>query len=108
PLQSSELFWFPSPPRAGGRIKLVEQLGIPYLVHGRSEGLDFDYPFLDIDNEAAFHDAARLMVQLGHKRIALVNGDETQTFAICRERGVRRALEARGLVLAPAMLRSVA
>ncbi len=97
-----------APRHADRRIALVQQLGIPYIVHGRSEGLDFDYPFLDIDNEAAFHDAARLMVQLGHKRIALVNGDETQTFAICRERGVRRALEARGLVLAPAMLRSVA
>src|SRR6185312_11430941 len=88
-----------APRHADRRIALVQQLGIPYIVHGRSEGLDFDYPSLDIDNEAAFTDAARLMVQLGHKRIALVNGDETQAFAICRERGVRRALDARGLML---------
>ena len=56
-------------------------------MHGRSEGLGFDYPYLDIDNEAAFHDAARLLVQLGHRRIALVNDEVTKTFAIHRERG---------------------
>ncbi len=55
-----------SPRPADRRITLLNQLGIPYIVHGRSEGLDFDYAFLDIDNEAAFHDAARLLVQLGH------------------------------------------
>ena len=39
---------------AGPRIALLHQLGLPYLVHGRSEGLDFAYPHLDIDNEGAF------------------------------------------------------
>lgn len=91
-----------SSPRPGDRrIRLVEQLGITYIVHGRSEGLGFDYPYLDIDNEAAFHDAARLLIQLGHKRIALVNGELAETFAIHRERGARRALAASGLTLAP-------
>ncbi|MDW6025702.1 LacI family DNA-binding transcriptional regulator [Mesorhizobium sp. BAC0120] len=90
-----------SPRPADRRIKLVEQLGIPYIVHGRSEGLDFDYPFLDIDNEGAFHDAARLLIQLGHRRIALMNDELTKTFAIHRERGVRRALAASALELFP-------
>lgn len=83
------------------RIVLLEQLGLPFIVHGRSEGLDFDYPFVDIDNEGAFHEATRLLIELGHRRVALVNGDEGQTFAIMRERGVRRALAGIGLDLAP-------
>ena len=58
-----------SPRPADRRIALLNQLGIPFIVHGRSEGLDFDYPFMDIDNEGAFHDAARLLIQLGHRRI---------------------------------------
>jgi LacI family transcriptional regulator len=74
------------------RIRLLEQLRLPYIVHGRSEGLDFDYPHVDIDNEGAFHDAARLLAQLGHRRIALVNGDEGETFAVHRLRGTRSAL----------------
>jgi LacI family transcriptional regulator len=97
-----------APRHADGRVALVQQLGIPYIVHGRSEELGFDYPFLDIDNEAAFNEATRLLVQLGHKRVALVNGDEAQTFAIFRERGVRRGLEASGLPLPPASVRSMA
>ena len=97
-----------SPRPADKRIALLNQLDMPYLVHGRSEGLDFDYPFMDIDNEGAFHEAARLLVQLGHRRIALINGETTQTFAIFRERGTRRALVANGLVLPEALIRSVA
>ena len=72
---------------------------MPYIVHGRSEGLDFDFPFLDIDNEGAFHGAVRLLLQLGHERIALINGNEGQTFATDRERGARKALTEQGLSL---------
>jgi LacI family transcriptional regulator len=97
-----------SPKRADRRIILLNQLGLPYIVHGRSEGLDFDYPFLDIDNEGAFHDAARLLIQLGHKRIALINGESDQTFAIHRERGTRRALASSGLDLPPSRVHSLA
>ncbi|MEO9338526.1 substrate-binding domain-containing protein [Mesorhizobium sp. SB112] len=89
------------------RVTLLKQLGVPFIVHGRSEGLDFNYPFLDIDNEGAFHDAARLLLQLGHRRIALINGNGEQTFAIHREQGVRRALTAQGVTLAPALVRSL-
>jgi len=99
---------FISAPRpADRRVTLLRQLGLPFVVHGRSEGLDFDYPYLDIDNEGAFHDAARLLAELGHRRIALINGDETQTFAIFRKQGVERALAGAGLALPPAWSRSV-
>lgn len=89
-----------APRHADRRIGLLEELGIPYIVHGRSEGLPFDYPYLDIDNDGAFAEATNLLVQLGHRRIGLINGDAEQTFAIHRERGVRRALKAHGLALA--------
>jgi len=97
-----------SPKPADRRIVLLNQLGLPFIVHGRSEGLDFDYAHIDIDNEAAFHDGARLLLQLGHKRIALINGDTSQTFAIFRERGARKALVASGLSLSPERIRSLA
>jgi len=89
------------------RIELLNELGVPYVVHGRSEGLEFDYPYLDIDNEGAFHEAGRLLVQLGHRRVGLINGDSGQTFAIHRERGLRRALVASGMELRDTLVRSV-
>ncbi|WP_395448632.1 substrate-binding domain-containing protein [Aminobacter sp. UC22_36] len=101
-----DALYISAPYSADKRVALAHQLGIPFIVHGRSEGLDFDYPFIDIDNEGAFHDATRLLIQLGHKRVALINGDDTQTFAIFRERGVRRALSESGLVLEPKNTRS--
>ena len=97
-----------SPRAADPRVALLHKLGMPFLVHGRTEGFDFDYPFMDIDNEGAFHEAARLLIQLGHRRIALINGDERETFAIHRERGMRRALAANELVLRPEVRHAVA
>jgi len=97
-----------SPRPADKRLALVNTLGIPFIVHGRSEGFDFDYPYLDIDNEGAFHEASRLLIQLGHKRLALINGNDRETFAIHRERGMRRALAANGLTLGERHIRSVA
>jgi LacI family transcriptional regulator len=81
------------------RLALVRTLNIPYLVHGRSFGDPEDYPFLDVDNEAAFFDAAKLLLQLGHRRFALLNGNGYHDFAIRRCLGMRRALAERGLVL---------
>ncbi|MDR7031402.1 substrate-binding domain-containing protein [Mesorhizobium sp. BE184] len=97
-----------SPQPRDRRVALLNTLGIPFLVHGRTEGFDFDYSFLDIDNEGAFREAARLLMQLGHRRIALINGDIRETFAIHRERGVRAALAEKGLVLADDTVSSAA
>lgn len=97
-----------SPRPRDRRVMLLNQLGIPFIVHGRSEGLDFDYPHLDIDNEAAFRDAAQLLFQLDHRRIALINGNPDQTFAIHRERGLRAALQEHGIGLPPSRMRASA
>ncbi|TJW66104.1 MAG: transcriptional regulator, partial [Mesorhizobium sp.] len=45
-----------SPRPTDRRLALVNTLGIPFIVHGRSEGFQFDYPYLDIDNEGAFRE----------------------------------------------------
>lgn len=96
-----------SPGPRDSRIVLLDALDVPYIVHGRSEGLEFDYPHLDIDNEGAFHEAGRLLAQLGHRRVAIVNGVRDQTFAIHRERGLRRALTESGVGLAEPLTASV-
>lgn len=86
------------------RIAMLKSLSIPFLVHGRSIGESRDYPFLDIDNTSAFYDAARLLIQLGHQRIALINGPEYLTFSIRRQKGMLRALTEHGLTLDEALV----
>ncbi|MGZ2482167.1 LacI family transcriptional regulator [Rhizobium pisi] len=81
------------------RLAMLKSLSMPYVVHGRSFGSEPDYPFLDIDNEGAFYDATRLLLQLGHKRFALMNGPMHLDFAIRRRNGVMSALAERGLAL---------
>ncbi|MDI7863432.1 substrate-binding domain-containing protein [Rhizobiaceae bacterium n13] len=83
------------------RLAMLKSLPIPFLVHGRSLGSEPDYPYLDVDNEQAFHDAAKLLLQLGHKRIALINGPEHLDFAIRRRMGLATALCDKGLMLGP-------
>lgn len=81
------------------RLPMLKSLSMPYVVHGRSFGAEPDYPYLDIDNEGAFYDATRLLLQLGHTRFALMNGPTHLDFAIRRRNGVISALGERGLTL---------
>lgn len=83
------------------RIAMAKSLSLPFIVHGRSIGLNLDYPFLDVDNEGAFYDATRFLLQLGHKRMALLNGPADLDFAHRRRLGTERALAEKGLLLDP-------
>jgi LacI family transcriptional regulator len=78
------------------RIELLARRNIPFVVHGR--GVDApDYAYYDIDNEGAFTAATRLLVQFGHKRIALLNGPSPMAYALQRERGYRAVMAEHGL-----------
>ena len=82
------------------RPALLRQLGMPFLVHGRTAS-DVAYAHMDIENEAAFFGAAKLLADLGHVRVALLNGERHFNFAADRERGFRRALDGRGIAVRP-------
>jgi LacI family transcriptional regulator len=74
------------------RIELLERRKIPFVVHGRGTE-NPDYAYYDIDNAGAFAAATSLLRQLGHKRIALLNGPSGMGYAAQREAGFRRVTE---------------
>lgn len=78
------------------RIALLRELKLPFLVHGRTES-DEGHSWLDITNLRAFRDATAFLLDLGHRRIGLINGQENLDFAARRRRGFEEALAARGL-----------
>ena len=80
------------------RIELLTRSGIPFVVHGRGVARP-DYAFYDIDNEGAFAAATTLLLQLGHKRIALLNGPSGMGYAVQREAGYRRLMQENGLAI---------
>ena len=87
-----------SPLIADPRPALLRQLGMPFIIHGRTQSAE-PYGFLDIDNEGAFFAAAKLLADLGHRRVALLNGERSYNFAADRERGFRAALGLRGIAV---------
>ncbi len=95
-----------APRRDDPRIALLNEIGLPFLVHGRSSGAARPYPWIDVDNRRAFERATRFLLDLGHRRIGLVNGPEAMDFALRRREGYAQALAAAGLQADPALIRS--
>jgi LacI family transcriptional regulator len=83
------------------RIDVLNKLKMPYVVHGRISQREAGYAWLDIDNYGAFHRATKLLLDLGHTRIGLINGFEDFNYANDRRRGYEKALYERGLKVDP-------
>jgi LacI family transcriptional regulator len=88
------------------RISFLTSLGLPFAVHGRASGVTIPYSWLDVNNRSAFHRATDFLIDLGHRRIALINGLEHMDFAHRRRTGFQDAMAARGLPVDPALMRS--
>lgn len=88
------------------RIPLLNSIGIPFVVHGRSSGVSEPYTWVDVNNTRAFQRATEFLIDLGHTRIALINGLEHMDFAKRRRDGYLNAHEKRGLTPDPALMTS--
>lgn len=88
------------------RIALLHDLGLPFAVHGRASGIELPYTWLDVNNRSAFARATGFLYDLGHRRIALINGLEFMDFAHRRRDGYTHALTERGLPVDPDLMRS--
>ncbi len=94
------------PSRFDPRVDLLNGLGLPFLMHGRDDRPEDSYCWLDINNRRAFMQATELLLDLGHRRIALLNGIETISFGYRRRAGYEAALMARGIAPDPALMLS--
>ena len=88
------------------RIPLLAKLGLPFAVHGRASGCTLPYTWLDVNNRNAMERATEYLIDLGHRRIGLVNGREDMDFAHRRRDGYMSALHAHDIPLDPAIMRS--
>jgi len=79
------------------RIELLQNIGMPFLMHGRAAIVRHDYSWLDVNNKSAFKRATEFLLDLGHRRIALINGLETMNFAARRRNGYEEALAAHNI-----------
>ena len=79
------------------RLKLLTELGLPFVVHGRAGPETVDYAWVDVNNQVAFEQATQYLLTQGHRRIALVNGLERMDFAARRRDGYLTALTEAGV-----------
>ncbi len=86
------------------RIPLLKSLNIPFVVHGRASDGDTDYSWVDVNNRRSFERAAAFLFDLGHRRLALINGLEFMDFASRRKEGFLAAHMARGIKAIPALM----
>ncbi|HEV2516178.1 MAG TPA: substrate-binding domain-containing protein [Devosia sp.] len=77
------------------RISFLETAGANFVVHGR-HAESVSYPYFDIDNRAVSELAVELLCDLGHRRIALVNGPADLAFSADRLHGFQTSLQQRG------------
>ena len=87
------------------RIEFLTEIGLPFLVHGRATN-EADYSWLDVNNKSAFKRAAEFLLDLGHRRIALINGPEGLNFAVRRRAGYEEALAGAGVAPDAALMTS--
>ncbi len=88
------------------RITYLHDMRFPFVVHGRSTEVALPYSWLDVNNRRAFERATDFLLDLGHRRIALINGLEFMDFALRRRKGYEHALTQRGIAPDPALMRS--
>lgn len=88
------------------RIHLLNELGLPFVVHGRSTGVEEPYSWVDVNNKSSFQRATEFLIDLGHTRIALINGLEHMDFAQRRRDGYLSAHSERGIAVNPELMRA--
>lgn len=88
------------------RIGLLQDIGLPFAVHGRASDVHTPYNWLDMNNKNAFLRATDFLLDLGHQRIGLLNGLEKMDFAHRRRIGYVEALLNRGIGVDPQLMRS--
>jgi LacI family transcriptional regulator len=88
------------------RISLLSRIGLPFVVHGRSTDVNQPYSWIDVNNRGAFERGTQFLIELGHRRIALLNGLEHMDFAFRRRKGYENALRNNALSVEPDLMRN--
>ena len=85
------------------RVKLLTDMNVPFVAHGRAE-TRARHCYFDIDNFDVARRHVKYLTDLGHKRIALLNGPHDYAYAKYRLDGYLAALGEAGLKYDPRLV----
>ncbi|MFZ2103743.1 MAG: LacI family DNA-binding transcriptional regulator [Oricola sp.] len=86
------------------RARILNKLKLPFVIHGRTHDPEDSYCWVDVNNRRAFNKATKYLLELGHRRIGLINGHAFMTFAANRREGMETALREFGVEPDPAII----
>ncbi len=92
------------PSNDDARIDALQEIGLPFVVHGRTNQNNDSYSWLDVNNTRAIKRATDFLLDLGHSDIAFVNGYEFMNFAMRRRMGYEQALQEANIELNPEIM----
>ncbi|MGB0438731.1 MAG: substrate-binding domain-containing protein, partial [Paracoccaceae bacterium] len=102
-MQTVDGFLLNAPRRDDPRVAYLRQMQVPFVVHGRDSD-QADYAYYDIDNAAVAQMSTDLLLDLGHRRIALLNGPAPRSYAQDRHAAFKACLTARGGLYQPQLV----
>ncbi len=86
------------------RIQYLHEKQFPFVVYGRTETPE-PYAYIDMNGTRIFQEACEYLYDLGHRRIAFINGPEELFFPRCCKMGYLQGLEKLGIPFDPKLLR---
>lgn len=87
------------------RVDMLRSRGVPFVLYGRVAD-DRECAWFDIRGEDAMRDSVLRLVELGHRRIAFVNGGNQFNYSALRLVGYKDGLKAAGLPFDPDLVRA--
>lgn len=99
-----------STPFSAKVLETFQTEGVPIVVfrpQSRDFTLPISVPLLEMDDAAGFESVVQHLLDLGHRRIGLINGPSHWTFCRDRRLGYEKALRERGVEIKPQYMRSV-
>lgn len=90
------------------RVSYLIDQHVPFVVHGRVPGETRPHIWFDTDGAAAFDQAVRMLIDLGHRQFGLMTFSEPLAFTHFRRQGMIAALDDNGLTLPDDAIASVA
>lgn len=88
------------------RVRFLQEGGFPFVAYGRTDS-PMPYAWFDFDNQAGARLATRRLLELGHRRVALVHAPLGLSFAAQRHAGYCDALREAGQALEPSLVLEV-
>ena len=100
-MQADGLLLVIPPAHALPNILALEEAGLPFMVAGASWDT-YEIPCVDFDNAAGTEQAVRHLLDLGHRRIGLINGALYLRSSLSRTNTFHRILDDAGVAFNPA------